>query len=203
MTRKHLKSFGYGTVFLPMVVSSLVSAQTPWNDIDAASVQDVLSNSKYSATAVDHRIVALDLEVIKAVATGIQAKSNTATVLSLPAPNGEAISFVLEPSDVLPAALREKYPSISAFKGYAVSDPSITLRLELTQKGLTAQVLQPGKRWMIDPVNGGQKGLSVVYYTKDTKRSAGSHSCEFEGGALDTSSQANFEKKLFFFVFLL
>ena len=197
MTGKHLKSFGYGTVFVSMVVSSLVSAQTPWNDIDAASVQDVLSNSKYLATAVDHRIVALDLEVIKAVAAGIQAKSNTATVLSLPAPNGEAISFVLEPSDVLPAALREKYPSISAFKGYAVSDPSITLRLELTRKGLTAPVLQPGKRWMIDPVNGGQKGLSVVYYTKDTKRSAGSHSCEFEGGALDTSSQANFEKKLF------
>ena len=194
---KSLTFFGYGAVLASMVTSSLVSAQTPWNDIDAVAIGDVWSGSKYSAIAADHRIVALDLDAIKTVATDVQAKSNAAPVLTLPAPNGEAISFVLEPSGVLPAALREKYPSISAFKGYAVSDPSITLRFELTEKGFSAQVLQPGNRWMIDPLSGGQKGLSVVYYTKDTKRSADSHSCEFEGGVANPSSQADFEKKLF------
>lgn len=197
MTMKSLTFFGYGAVLASMVTSSLVSAQTPWNDIDAVAVEDVLSGSKYSAIAADHRIVALDLDAIKTVATDVQAKSNAVPVLTLPAPNGEAISFVLEPSGVLPAVLREKYPSISAFKGYAVSDPSITLRFELTEKGFSAQVLQPGNRWMIDPLSGGQKGLSIVYYTKDTKRSADSHSCEFEGGVANPSSQANFEKKLF------
>ena len=66
----------------------------------------------------------------------------------------------------------------------------------MTDKGFSAQVLQPGSRWMIDPLAGGQKGLSVVYYTKDTKRSSDSHFCEVEGVS-DPKSQADFEKKLF------
>jgi subtilisin-like proprotein convertase family protein len=188
---------GFVAVLASMVVSSLVSAQTPWNDVDAVSVQDVIVGSKYSSIAANHRIVALDLDVIESVATGVLAKSGAAPVLSLPAPNGGAISFILEPSGVLPAALREKYPSILAFKGYAISDPSITLRFELTDKGFSAQVLQPGNRWMIDPLSVGQKGLSIVYYTKDTKRNTDSHSCEFEGGVTNLSSQADFKKKLF------
>ena len=107
------------------------------------------------------------------------------------------MQFVIEPSNVLPEALRKKYPSVTAFKGYAVADPSITLRFELTDRGFHAQVLQPGSRWMIDPIAGGSKGLSVVYYTKDTKRSSDSHFCEFEGAVSDPKSQVDFEKKLF------
>ena len=103
--------------------------------------------------------------------------------------------FVIEPSGVLPEALRKKYPSIAAFKGYAVADPSITLRFELTDRGIYAQVLQPGSRWMIDPLVGGSTGLSVVYYTKDTKRSSDSHFCEFEGGVSEPQFTGRLRKK--------
>lgn len=140
------------------------------------------------------RVVDLDLAGMKSLVSGAQAKASTGTMLTLPAPNGDVMQFVIEPSGVLPEALRKKYPSVTAFKGYAIADPSITLRFELTDNGFSAQVLEPGNRWMIDPLTGGQKGLSVVYYTKDTKRSSDSHFCEFEGGVSNPDSQADFKK---------
>ena len=191
------KFLGRSLVFIVSVASVSVSAQIPWSDVDRASVDAIVSQSKYASSSQKLRVVDLDLAGIKSLVSGAQAKANTGPTLMLPAPNGGEMQFVVEPSGVLPDALRKKYPSIAAFKGYAVADPTITLRFELTDKGFNAQVLQPGSRWMIDPLAGGSTGLSVVYYTKDTKRSSDSHFCEFEGGVADPKSQADFEKKLF------
>ena len=184
-----------GMVSLFLSVPAL--AQPHWSDVDRASVATIVSQSKYASSSEGLRVVDLDLAGMKSLVSGAQAKASTGTTLTLPAPNGDVIQFVIEPSGVLPEALRIKYPSVTAFKGYAIADPSITLRFELTDNGFSAQVLEPGNRWMIDPLTGGQKGLSVVYYTKDTKRSSDSHFCEFEGGVSNPDSQADFEKKLF------
>ena len=184
-------------VLISVFFSSSVFAQMSWNDVDKASVERIVAQSKYARSSEKLRVVDINLAAVRSAAKAATAKASSAPTLTLPAPNGSSMRFVVEPSGVLPEALRKKYPSISAFKGYAVADPSITLRFELTDKGFSAQVLEPGNRWMIDPLAGGQKGLSVVYYTKDTKRSSDSHFCEFEGGVSDPASQADFEKKLF------
>ena len=197
MIENTYKILGRSLVLMFAMASASLSARVPWNDVDRASVDAIVSQSKYASSSEKLRVVDLDLAGIKSLVSGAQAKANTGPTLTLPAPNGGAMQFIIEPSGVLPEALRKKYPSIAAFKGYAVADPSITLRFELTDKGFSAQVLQPGSRWMIDPLAGGQKGLSVVYYTKDTKRSSDSHFCEVEGGVSDPKSQADFEKKLF------
>lgn len=144
------KFLGRSLVLVLSCASVSVSAQVPWNDVDRASVDTIVSQSKYASSSEKLRVVDLDLASIKSLVSGAQAKANTGPTLMLPAPNGGEMQFVIEPSGVLPLALRKKYPSIAAFKGYAVADPSITLRFELTDKGFNAQVLQPGSRWMID-----------------------------------------------------
>lgn len=191
------KILGFSLVFMFAAASVSVSAQAPWSDVDRASVDTLVLQSKYASSSEKLRVVDLDLAGIRSLVSGAQAKASTAPTLMLPAPNGDVMHFVIEPSGVLPEALRKKYPSIAPFKGYAVADPSITLRFELTDRGFYAQVLQPGSRWMIDPLIGGSTGLSVVYYTKDTKRSSDSRFCEFESGESDPKSQADFQKKLF------
>ena len=175
----------------------IASAQTYWSDADSGALQTTIDESRYAGISGEHRFITLDLGEIRSVITGAHKGSAAAVVLSLPTPDGRFMSFYVEPSGVLPDSLREKYPSIATFKGYAVSDASISVQLELTEKGLTAQVLEPGMRWMIDPIGGASKGLSIVYATKGTKRSSDSHVCEFEGGAMASMSQAGFEKKLF------
>ena len=197
MMEKIYRFLGRSLGLMLAAVSVSVSAQVPWSDVDRESVDAIVLQSKYASSSEKLRVVDLNLADIKSLVSEAQAKASTGPTLTLPAPNGGVMQFVIEPSNVLPEALRKKYPSISAFKGYSVDDQSITLRFELTDRGFNAQVLQPGSRWMIDPIAGGSKGLSVVYYTKDTKRSSDSHFCEFEGAVSDPKSQADFEKKLF------
>ena len=197
MVENTYKGLGRSLVFMLAAASVSVSAQIPWSDVDRASVDSIVSQSKYASSSEGLRVVDLDLAGIRSLVSGAQAKASAGTTLTLPAPNGDVMQFVIEPSGVLPEALRIKYPSVTAFKGYAIADPSITLRFELTDRGFSAQVLQPGSRWMIDPIAGGSKGLSVVYYTKDTKRSSDSHFCEFEGDVSNPDSQADFKEKLF------
>ena len=74
--------------------------------------------------------------------------------IMLPDPYGGAVEFALRPSSVMPKQLAARYPEIRAFEGVAINDPATTIRLELSSKGLTAQVLGAGNRWLIDPVKG-------------------------------------------------
>ena len=82
---------------------------------------------------------------------------------------------------MLPPALREKYPQIATFEGFAVDDPTVIARIEFGPSGLSAQVLQPGNRWMIDPRPGLTRGLAISYYTGDTSRSPKAGACLVEG----------------------
>ena len=83
------------------------------------------------------------------------ALNDTAAInIMLPDPYGGAVEFALRPSSVMPKQLAARYPEIRAFEGVALNDPATTIRLELSSKGLTAQVLGAGNRWLIDPVKG-------------------------------------------------
>ena len=74
--------------------------------------------------------------------------------IMLPDPYGGAVEFALRPSSVMPKQLAARYPEIRAFEGVALHDAATTIRLEFSSKGLTAQVLGAGNRWLIDPVEG-------------------------------------------------
>ena len=197
IVNKRIKYVGYSSVLALLFSATSALAEQYWSEVDDLTELSTQPGYAKVSAIKERRLVMLDLPTIRSLVQGATSKSGVLPTLTLPTPGGNALTFVVEPSNVLPAELREKYPSIAVFKGYAVSDPAITLRLELTDKGLSAQVLQPGNRWMIDPVAGADKGVSVVYYTKNTKRSADSPFCEFEGGKADPTSQEAFEKKLF------
>ena len=194
---RRIKWIGYGSIIALWFIATSALAQQYWSEVDDLTKVSTLPYHTRGSTIKERRLVMLDLASISSLAQGITRKSGVLPTLMLPTPEGNALAFVIEPSSVLPDELQEKYPSIAAFKGYAVTDPSITLRFELTNKGLSAQILQPGNRWMIDPVAGAGKGVSVVYYTKNAKPSADRNFCEFEGGKANPASQDAFKKKLF------
>ena len=63
------------------------------------------------------------------------------TRISLPHPKGGFEVFDFYPSNIMSAELARKYPQVRAFKGRSVDDPHVTATLELTPRGVTAQVL--------------------------------------------------------------
>ena len=126
-----------------------------WNDVSESEplVQASLS-PKASQDPSESRLLKLNLPQLRNA-----LKAGAAVNIMLPDPYGGAVEFALRPSSVMPKQLAARYPEIRAFEGVALHDSSTTIRLELSSKGLTAQVLGVGNRWLIDPV----KGLSSEF----------------------------------------
>ena len=63
--------------------------------------------------------------------------------IELPQLDGSVRSFRVEPSGTLPAALQARYPELLAFRGYALDDPAVRVRVEYSpRKGWTAAMHQ-------------------------------------------------------------
>ena len=125
-----------------------------WSDVSKgeSEIQTALSPKKYQDPS-ESRLLKLNLAQLRDALSGAEVD------IMLPDPYGGATAFSLRSSSVMPERLAARFPEIRAFEGVALNDPSITIRLELSSKGLTAQVLGPGSRWLIDPV----KGLSPEF----------------------------------------
>lgn len=127
------------------------------------------------------RAVRFNLPAMRGRVRAAEARGETvAVVMALPMPDGSAQEFHIWRSSVFPDALARKYPDIQVFEGQAVNDPLVTLRMEITTRGVSAQILAPGRRSMIDPRLGDKPDVSISYYSEDLTRSSGEPFCEVE-----------------------
>ena len=194
----NMKSTWVAVVIISCLAPTSVIAQSLWTE--AADTPDIRSQvaGRYSLPS-HYRAVVLEVEALETQLSGKARKAKTAQqTLLLPAPDGTSREFVIRPSGVLPDALRAKYPELATYEGFAVDDPTITARVEFGPSGLSAQVLEPGKRWMIDPRPGLTRGLAISYYTGDTTRSPKAAAClvetEAKKGAADRAEKKTLTK---------
>ena len=105
--------------------------------------------------------------------------------LALPTPHGHFEEFDFQVSDAMSEELQTKYPSIKAFSGYSVSRPSISARLEVTAQGVSAQVLDSGSTWMIDPSDWRATDRVVSYFVSELDSSGHDFKCSVTGNTHD------------------
>jgi hypothetical protein len=91
-------------------------------------------------------------------------------LVPIPMPNGGYRAFEVFESPVMEPELAAKYPDIRTFAGQGVDDPASTVRLDLTRHGFHAQVLGPGGRVMVDPLNRGDRVHYASYFAVDQSR---------------------------------
>ena len=101
--------------------------------------------------------------------------------VALPTPDGYFEEFDFQASDVMSGELKTKYPSIKAFSGHSVSRPSISARLEVTVQGISAQVLDSGSTWMIDPSDWRATERVVSYFVSELDSSEHDFKCSVTG----------------------
>ena len=157
--------------------ASSFAEQGPWTEWTAA-IPDRANIAEFPS---HYRAIQIDLNAVKASLVRPAAKGiRDARILLLPRPDGGSQAFEVTASGVLPAALAHKYPELQAFSGVAVDDPSTTVRFELHRNGLRAQVLGSRGRWIVDPIRGSAKNLSISYYSADLKRSSARGTCRLQ-----------------------
>lgn len=92
------------------------------------------------------------------------------TRLLLPDPNGGYQEFRVLRSPVMEPGLAMKFPEITTIVGQGVTDPTATLRADVTMLGFHAQVLSAHGDWYIDPFSRNDRAHYTSYFKRDLKR---------------------------------
>ncbi|MEC9215141.1 MAG: zinc-dependent metalloprotease family protein, partial [Pseudomonadota bacterium] len=151
-----------------------------WSDIsDNEPVIQASLSPKPSQDPSESRLLKFDLMQLRDALNGSDAIN-----IMLPDPYGGAVEFALRPSSVMPKQLAARYPEIRAFEGVALHDAATNIRLELSSKGLTAQVLGAGNRWLIDPVEGLSPAFARSYKYSKSFHTKDEAFCELDSASM-------------------
>lgn len=88
-------------------------------------------------------------------------------VLELPMPDGELKKFKVIESPVMAPGLAAKFPGIKTYRGVAVDDPTVNLRMSLSPSGFSAQILSPSGACYIDRLYQDDVTSYACYHRKD------------------------------------
>ena len=162
-------------------VASSEETNSLWADKNQLSAR---STSLVSSHGIDQaRELTLNTTAMKTLLLGQQHSSEVAGrpqtefTLELPLPDGESVTVTVEPTDLLPQSLAEKYPAIRTYKVASKTAAILSGRLDYTSQGFHAMLLtSKGETVLIDPKNkhGSSEYLS---YMKADQHSDQPHQC--------------------------
>ena len=94
--------------------------------------------------------------------------------MTLPKPTDDNVwmRFCVRESSIMEPSLAAQFPSIKAYEGQGIDDPSMTARLDWTEKGLHAIILSPAETFVIDPLplRRGDLTTYMSYRATDSQR---------------------------------
>ncbi|RSK35995.1 reprolysin-like metallopeptidase [Hymenobacter metallilatus] len=151
----------------PLLAGSLLVAGL--GAATTASAQRVLwadapqlpASARQATQPLSHfRAVTVQLDAVRAALQNAPAERSvsarsSATVISLPLPDGTSQRFRVVQVPVMAPALAAKYPSIRTYAAQGIDDPAATARLDLSPEGFHAMILSGGSTVYIDPAERG------------------------------------------------
>ena len=154
-------------VFPVLTVDVARADETLWTEVSAANMRSG-SGPPPLALPTSHRAFIVDLERLRDTFEAARRSAVPEVTLSLPHPNGGFETFSAGPSNVMSPDLASQFPEIRAYKGTSITNSTTTVQIELTPRGLTAQVLATEGRWMLDPLVQGRPDVAISYMAKHT-----------------------------------
>ena len=101
--------------------------------------------------------------------------------LALPAPDGSYRRFEFRSASTMSPGLAKKFPNIMAFSGRSLDGGVVSAQLEVTPSGVSAQVLTPKGRWMIDPSDKSDASKVKSFYPSHARRKGAPFQCGVTG----------------------
>lgn len=125
-----------------------------------------------------YRTLTLNPDALQAIlaAAPLEASAgaaNSATIITLPLPNGTWARFRLVESPVMAPELAARFPEIRTYAGQGLDDLSATTRLDWTPLGFHAIIFSSTGTVYIDPYRRGDTIHYISYDTRDFQAPAG------------------------------
>ncbi|MCS6935033.1 MAG: M12 family metallo-peptidase [Chitinophagales bacterium] len=133
--------------------------------------QEVVHTGARLIIPQQYRVAAINLQQLIKLLASAPLESNSGLTptnlkLSFPMPDGTAQVFAVYESPIMEKGLAVKFPEIKTYAGYGISDPSATLRFDITPQGFHALILSAYGAYFIDPYCRGNTSSYIVYDKK-------------------------------------
>ncbi len=174
---------------------SVNGAVSFWSDFSSADEQ---LKSLAAAQAFQYRLVSLDLPALKEwlnkspLPDHTQLRSST-FYLELPHPNGHADVFKIAANQLLHPQLAAVYPEFKTYSGQGITDPTATLKFDITLFGFHAMVISPHGTYVINPV---AENIYVSFLKQNAINRSGSFTCQVDETATDSYWHQRIENAL-------
>ena len=172
-----------GLVICLVFVVALASAQSThpapgadlWVDTDEATLP---TGGERLIVPQVYRTLTLNPDALQAIlaAAPLEAAAgaaNSATIITLPLPDGTWARFRLVESPIMAPELAARFPEIRTYAGQGLDDLSATTRLDWTPLGFHAMILSSAGAVYIDPYRRGDTIHYISYDTRDFQAPAG------------------------------
>lgn len=115
-------------------------------------------------------VYTMDEAALKFFLWNLSTDPNEGQVIALPLPDGSFRNFKVWQSPMMPDRLAARYPGIKTFTAEAVSNHTITAKLEFTLYGFSAMIFDGDNTSFIDPFDNYRDGFYMVHYKRDEVR---------------------------------
>ncbi len=162
----------YKIILFVLVSTISLSAQSQklWKDI--SEKQMTATEAERQIIPTKYRLMSLDFKGLKMALADAPVwhpgkTPESASLLSLPTPDGGWQQFKIVSASIFAPELAAKYPEIQSFKGWGIDDPSATLRFDFSPQGFHAMIISDQGSWYVDPYAKADVAHYVVYHKRD------------------------------------
>ncbi|MFN3153341.1 reprolysin-like metallopeptidase [Bremerella sp.] len=151
-------------------IRSMLSADL-WQSLEAIPASETGAYAKAAATS--YKGLALDVDAMRsllATAPG-EFSGEDGIVIELPTPDGGFERFSVYSTSVMHPDLAAKYTDIMTFVGYSLDNDYGNLRMDMTQFGFHAQVLNQDGSYLVDPYYHLEDEFYTSYFRADAVNS--------------------------------
>src|SRR5688572_762254 len=168
MTSSLLKSCLSGLLILVYTQTMAGSGKEFWSLMENDRVQ---LNGPRMIEATNYKSYRLDIaqidEHLRSAPEQSVGQRTAGLILSLPMPDGSFAEFNVISTEVMHPDLASNYPEIKTYGGQGITDPSASIKLDITPFGFHAMILSASGTIFIDPFSLHDQDHYMVYYKKD------------------------------------
>ncbi|RYZ19070.1 MAG: hypothetical protein EOP49_48850, partial [Sphingobacteriales bacterium] len=154
-----------------LFASALATASETWAPVEESSIRTAGLKILKPEKSI---VYSMDESMLQAVLGNLPADPSLGRNMVLPTPNGSFRQFRVWLDPVMEPGLAEKYPGIRTFSGVAIDNPAVTVKLDYTQFGFHAMVMDGNATYFIDPYTNRNDSYYICYFKKDYRLPEGS-----------------------------
>lgn len=179
----HVLTCSLIVLFAAFDLNAQKSADRVWSRVDEAQItkdlgQRQIAPEKYLTYRLNTS--ALQSVLNDAPLEFTQDAKNSATVITIPTPEGLFVRFRIMESPLLSPELAAQFPTWKTYQGYGIDDPTATARFDWTDSGFHGYILSSAQgTFMIDPYQVNDRVNYQVYYKDDRAPSRQFH-CDLD-----------------------